>query len=292
MKYRVDLDFIGTGNASKKYGGKLKAWSFMDVDAQVWFNNFRNQILSSINKEFLPVYRMADGEYRFLIGRKYNWHRKPLWKELLAVSAEKLRIKNPDKWKTSWGETYSPKETRELRSKLVSQIQQIATSGYLGCFINDNGLKRYIEYNKSIALFFKKKNIVFDEKNYIPFHFVVGLLVNKGWQDFYINRNILVVSGTDTEKEKNIKSNILRLGAKSVQFLRISGTASMKEKLNLSQIQIQPDICFVAAGIGSANILLQLRPLNTVALDIGGYINCFIDTDKSQHGGVFKYVGK
>ena len=42
-------------------------------------------------------------------------------------------------------------------------------------------------------------------------------------------------------------------------------------------------------GIGSANIISQLEPLNTLTIDIGGFINCYIDYNKSQHGGIFKF---
>ncbi len=289
MKYRVDLNFIGVGNSAIAYGGKLEAWSFINVEGEEWFSDFRQHILSSMGKKYLPVYRMADGEYRFLMGRKYNLHKKPLWKEILAVTAEKLRIKNPDKWKTSWGEEYKPKETRQLRKKLSEQIREISEEGFLSCYINDNGLNAFIEFNKHIESYFIFNKIKFTKDNYIPFHFTVGLLTNDGWEEFYLNRNLLVVSGTNDLKEQLIKTNILNLGAKSVNFLRISETESMKEQLDLTTVNIRPDLCLVAAGIGSANILTQLAPLNTVALDIGGYINCFIDIKSSQHGGVFKY---
>ena len=108
------------------------------------------------------------------------------------------------------------------------------------------------------------------------------------WEEFYKNRHILIVSGTDDKSEAKIKTTILQLGAKKVSFLRISRTSSMKEKIDLSKYSSNIDLCFVAAGIGAANIICQLKTLNTVVLDIGGYINCFMDSKTSLHGGIFK----
>lgn len=287
MDFRVDLDFIGIGSAAEAYGGKLEAWSFLEIEPEEWFEKFRQDILDSMGKRYLPIYRMADGEFRFLMGRKYNWHRKPLLKELVAVTAEKIKIKNPDKWKTSWGEEYLPEETQKLRLSLLEHIRYLSQKGYLACYINDNGLDAFTEYNHHIEKYFNKNNIKFDSTNYIPFHFVIGLFTNKGWEVFYKDKKILIVSGTDEKSEANIATTLYSLGVQQVQFLRISKNASMKEILELSKIKLPIDMCLVAAGIGSANILRQLEPLNTVVLDIGGYINCYIDITCAQHGGIF-----
>ncbi|RLA51977.1 MAG: hypothetical protein DRR42_08860 [Gammaproteobacteria bacterium] len=287
MNYRVSLDFVGSGNASKAYGGSLDAWSFMDITPEAWFSSFRRSALDSIGKKYFPVYRMADGEFRFLMGRKYNFHRRPLLRELVAVSAEKLRIRNPDNWATSWGETYTPEEVRGLRASLVSNIRYIANKGYLACYINDNGLYAFTEYNRHIQPYFSAQKVAFNKDNYIPFHFVCALLTNAGWQDFYEDRNILVVSGTDDESEVLITKRLSSMGARDVEFLRISKTSSMKDHINLDGLKNRPDVCLVAAGIGSANILRQLEPLQTLVLDIGGYISCYVNPELRQHGGVF-----
>lgn len=106
MRHRVDLDFIGLGNAAGAYGGTLNAWSYFETDGQSWFDSFRQHALASIGNYYLPVYRMADGEYKFLFGRRLNWHKRPLYREVLGVTAEKLRLRNSKSWETSWGETY------------------------------------------------------------------------------------------------------------------------------------------------------------------------------------------
>lgn len=289
LPYKVNLDKVGLESANKAYGGSLDAYSFFDTTFEEWFNNFRELLISKMGKEYFPIYRMADGEFRFAMGRKYNWYKKPLYREVLAVTAEKLRIKNPDKWKTSWGEEYSPEKVKSLRKQLLTNIKYISTKGMLACYYNTNGLHAFEEYNNHLLPFFEKNEITFNKDNYIPFHFVCGILVKEGWQSFFKERHILIVTGSDRESEQKIEKTILTLGANKVSFLPISKTASMEEVLNLDDYkELKIDIIFVAAGIGSANILRQLESLQTVTLDIGGYMNCFKDNSASQHGGIFK----
>lgn len=286
MDYRVDLDFIGLGKAGAAYGGHLYAWSFRDTKGPPWFAAFREEALDAIGKRFLPIYRMADGEYRFLFGRRLDWSRKSLWREVVGVGAEKLRLKNPDRWKTSWGETYAPQETRRLRGELLEHIRRLSRQGYLACYINDNGLNAFVQYNAVLEGFLAAQGITLHDGNYIPFHFAPALFINEGWQDFIKGRSLLIVTGLNDEKAEKIRQTLMTYGAGEVHFLPISATASLTERLDLSQIQAEIDIALVAAGIGSANVLRQLEPLQTLCVDIGGFMNCFVDRTGRQHGGV------
>ena len=76
------------------------------------------------------------------------------------------------------------------------------------------------------------------------------------------------------------------MGAGVVQFLPISSSSSMTDRIDVSTIPEPVDVCLVAAGIGSANVLRQLEPAETLAVDIGGLMNCFEDRAALQHGGV------
>ena len=125
---------------------------------------------------------MADGEYRFLMGRRFNPARRPWLKELGAIAAERLKIKNPDNWTTSWGEKYPPKKTRELRAELIGNIGYLSRRGYLACYVNDNGLNAFTEYNDVLPGFFEKHGISFGPDSYVPFHFAPSLFIAPGWQ--------------------------------------------------------------------------------------------------------------
>lgn len=286
MDYRVDLDFIGLGGAGIAYGGYLRAWSFHDIDGRLWFEEFRQDALSAIRHRYLPVYRMADGEFRFMFGRRINWSRKNLARELLAVGGEALKIKNPDRWKTSWGETYAPAETRRLRAELMEHVRYLSECGYLACYINDNGLGAFVEYNRVLEVRLARHGIRLHSGNYIPFHFAPSLLVSAGWRDFLQGRKILIVTGLTPEKQVRIENTLTTYGAGAVRFLPISSNSSLTDRLDLTGVDGDVEIALVAAGIGSANILRQLAPLKTLCLDIGGLMNCFQDPATRQHGGV------
>lgn len=285
MPYRVDLDFVGLGGAGAAYGGYLKAWSYRDIDGKSWFSEFREAALLAVGRKFLPIYRMADGEYRFLMGRRFNASR-PRLREIAAIVAERLLVKNPNKWKTSWGEGYPAQDRRSLRNKLIEDIRYLSHCGYLACYINDNGLNAFTEYNVVIERFFESRGIPFGVGTYVPFHFAPSLLIAPGWQDFISGRCILVVTGIYPEKEILIRSTLKKMGAREVLFIPISSSSSMTDVVNLSVLPGQIDICLVAAGIGSARILRQLEPLQTLAIDVGGLMNCFVDPKVRQHGGV------
>lgn len=286
MKYKVDLDFIGLGDAGTAYGGYLRAWSFRDIDGRAWFEDFRQDALSAIRNRYLPVYRMADGEYRFMFGRRVNWSRKNLARELLAVGAETLRIKNPDRWRTSWGETYAPADTRRLRAELMMHVRELSERGYLACYLNDNGLDAFVEYNRVLEKLLARQGIRLDAGNYVPFHFAPSLLVSPGWKDFLQGRKILIATGLTPEKKARIEHTLTAYGAGAVRFLPISSSSSLTDRLDLSGVDNDVEIALVAAGIGSANILRQLAPLQTLCLDIGGLMNCFQDPKARLHGGI------
>jgi hypothetical protein len=44
------------------------------------------------------------------------------------------------------------------------------------------------------------------------------------------------------------------------------------------------DLCLVAAGVGAANVMVQLQGLGTVVLDIGGYLHCLENSAFVAHG--------
>ena len=287
MPYRIPLNFVGNGKAIKAYGGSLEAWSFIDIDPLDWFSNFQSKALASIGREFFPIYRMADGEYRFLMGRFFNRNKKPIIKEVASYLLDKSGIRNQDKWSTSWGESYDPALKKNLTEKYISDIYEISKSGMLALYINNNGLNAFTEYNSSVVSFLRSKGIELNSSNYIPFHFPCELLTGNYRSFFYRDRNLLVITGLNAKKEFRIKNTLEELGAKSVQFIGISSNKSMQDKIDLTSINMPVDVCLVAAGIGASNIINQLKNLNTLCIDIGGLVGCFETPSKSIHGGTF-----
>lgn len=286
----VDISVLFKTNIKDIYGGRLEAYSFSSKDAHSWFNTFQTHLIGSLGKGFLPIYRMADGEYRFLMGRKPNYHFRHLLKEFLYSILRVLKLVDDENWTTSWGEHYSKDQIDSLRMGLIENIRDISNSGYLSCYFYETGLDKYHEYNSSLLDFFASNDIKVGVDNYYPFHFVgLALTVGKCY-DFYLRRKILFVSSLSDMEKDSIKKNVLELGASEVGFLNISSNSSMTDTVDLSTLDTKSyDLVLVAAGIGSAHIISQLSCLNTVTIDIGGLIRVFMNPDYQVHQGSFSF---
>jgi hypothetical protein len=96
------------------------------------------------------------------------------------------------------------------------------------------------------------------------------------------DRSIAIVSSADQEKRTRIAATLLAEGSTHVQFIGISATHAMTETVDLSGLRTPVDVVLVAAGIGAANILVQLRPLNTVCIDGGICVECLAQPERKK----------
>ena len=64
--------FINNEQFKKDYGKYLVAFHHEKINPVKWFNEFCSLLEDSIGKNYLPIYRMADGEYNFLFGLGLN----------------------------------------------------------------------------------------------------------------------------------------------------------------------------------------------------------------------------
>lgn len=83
----------------------------------------------------------------------------------------------------------------------------------------------------------------------------------------------------DDEKRSAIERTLTEEGAASIQFIRISPDKSMYDTIDLATVQLPVHVVLVGAGIGASNILCQLEPLNTLAVDAGFVIECLANPE-------------
>jgi hypothetical protein len=286
MKYMANLSFIGYGNADTAYGGKLLAYSPIDIEGPKWFQDFQNKLLCAIDeKKYFPVYRIGDGELYFLFGPRFFRHKS------LAVDVARYIINSfklsLSGFKNSWGERYSARETRSLRKLLVESTAHISKCGYLAVYFNQNNLRTLFEYNKTLTRDFVRLNIHLSEDNYVPFHFVCNCFMQGAYKDIYRNRKILLVSYFTESDKHTITLCLKKYGVLNVEFYTISANQSLKEKINTCKIIVVPDLILVAAGVGAANIIFQLKCYQCPCIDIGGYMNSFKDSNFKYHANIF-----
>ena len=280
--FLVDLDYLSNGQGKSVYGDKLDAYSFFDTTCENWFNSFSCEVLNAIGKKYYPVYRIADGELRFLFGYKINWKRNKIISILNYIRYEFLKLQ----WETSWGEKYSSKDTEKLRKILQTCILNISKNGKLAIYWNQNGLNAYTEYNETLIKSFSKINININQDSYIPFHFGQALIA-KNAKKVLLDKNVLFVSGIQEDEYNKLKLKMLSFGSKSVTLHRCSSTSALTDNYSNIKLLIKPDIIFVAAGIGSAKVLSELHYLECPVIDIGSYIHVLSGKYPNAHEGFF-----
>lgn len=280
--YRVPLTSTGRGRLPTVYGGRFDAWSFIPTCECLWFAGFRDEVLRAIGQRYLPVYRIADGEFQALLGRRVRWRSDRSWRDCIAVALERVGLFHRTR-RTSWGEHYDRSARGALLRKLTSDVTTIAGFGHLAVLLSDNGFGLAHEYRRPFCAFVASHAIPFGPRNYVPFHFVCELLSGPGSDALVRDRRILVVTGLRGKDTASIEETLRSVGAATVQFLGVSSNHAMLDTLDISSVCRPVDICFVAAGVGAANVLVQLRDLGTVALDIGGYIHCLEDRNVVSH---------
>lgn len=285
LREKVDVSFLGEFRAKSIFRGRLEALAPTHVDGMSWLSSFRERCLQAIGRRYLPIYRMADGEFSFLVGhQEFSDTRNKL---IRYLSRAKEIVLSRGAARTVWGERYGFIKLSTLRKKLLNDIMGITNDGMLAMFLYESGLGVMESYIPSVQAYFEKNGIVLSMENYVPFHFPVEVLSNRGCFDFFGGKVVLYVSHLSDDQIERLHANSTKLGARQVQTLGISATSSLTEVIDLSKVAVKPDIVLVAAGIGSANILPQLKPFNTLTVDIGSYIHCISGELQACHGGVF-----
>ena len=283
--YKVSLGELSNGVGILAYGDRLDGYMFSDANCVDFFMLLIDEVMYSMNeKKYFPIYRMADGEYRFLFGTVINWNPKT-WKNLYSIVKYDLLGIN---WKTSWGESYDKKKLEKLRKDLLIYIRYIAKNGKLALYWNENGLNAFTEYNKKLISNFSSRDIEVTIDNYIPFHFAQAIIAQKV-RLIVNNKVVLIVSGMDDAEFFNLRKNLYVFGANDVNCLKCSPTSSLEDDFSDSNLKSKPDLVLVAAGIGSAKIIVDLRHLNCPIIDIGSYIHVLSGKNYSAHAGFFIY---
>lgn len=254
------------------------------VNPQAWSGEFRARALESIGRRWLPVYRMADGEFTFMVG----W--LPEGSTTLRGRARdllwRMGVYDPRGRATMWGERYTEAERRSLAGEFVGDVETISRHGILAIYLDAAGrMRRYVG---PVCEWLVRAGVRLGEANYVPFPFVLGVLLGPGHEEFYRSRRILVASGADDRQCERIRETLALLGASDVKFLHLSRNKAMMDRVDVRPFRGGIDVALVAAGIGSARILCQMQELNTLCIDSGALINALANPEHVRPHGWFK----
>src|ERR1700693_4749746 len=265
--------------------GEVGQLAFDETSSEKWYQEFLDRIHHSIGKRNLPVYRMADGEFIFCFGwrpelpkEKSGLTGKIIWK-IKGRLNQALKSLVSGK-KTVWGENYSGMNQNELMAHYIRCMKSVSIDGMLALHFARSSGRFSEEYFEPMCQWFDDNQINVDENNYISFYFVYALLCGPDFSPLIRDKSLLIVTSADDLKKEKITRYLRSLGAKEIQYLKISPDRAMLDRINLMDLKGTVDIAFVAGGIGSVNILDQLKPLNTVCIDIGICLEIFADPSR------------
>jgi len=295
--FPYDIDFVIPGFKKSYPKGMFKCLSFRDQSSEKWFISFINEVENSIGKKFLPIYRMSDGEFQFCVGYRYPYRAvdEPVWLYILRTLRRLVRelfFKPMMKEYRAGGKNYISgnymyRELKLLRACYKEQLIKISQKGYLALHFTNrikSRKKRVFQqqYISPIIHWFNECGIELHEENYCPFYFVYVMLTGPSRHRIYRNRRVLVVTSYNNDKRDAITKGLEREGVADIQFLPLSKGRSMYDTIDLSAVKRPVDLVLIGGGIGASNILCQLEPLNTVAIDAGYVIECLADYERKK----------
>lgn len=257
------------------------------LDCADWFARFCNRVGEAIGRRYLPVCRMADGEYLLLFGQQAPSLRWQPWKRfLLLCRGAKLRVKARVKGfqsATTQGVSSGHmtwNEWRSHRATLSQAYQEILSEGILAMHLGVSAIPWQEHYFPALGRWLGGAREVVTPDNYVPFYFVYALLRGSSRRDILAGRNVVVVHSATAEKRTRIEASLAREGVRCVQWLRISRSRSFEDALDLAAIHGTPDLCLIGAGVGKAAVIRQLKPVGVPCLDAGFIFEVWAEPDK------------
>lgn len=250
------------------------SYAFEMIPCHDWYQEMVSRILKAIaTREFLPLYRMGDGEYIFALGKRLEddlpfWQLSPrqMASRVKKLMTEKAGLHKSGSAEYGW-EVYNKEEKTALRGKFINDLRIVAQRGLL-CIGLDNG-NTFGPFMPAIADWFDEHDIPLNRNNFYHLYHVYVLFHGPDRFKILSGKNILIVTSLTPEKKQGIERGLSIAEAASVQFVEISAHKAMFEQIDLGKIHRPVDLVLIGAGIGSVNILSQLAPLDTACLDVG-----------------------
>ena len=242
------------------------------------YERFRNRVVAAIGREYLPVYRMADGEFGFMAGqRKLTRDRASLRRHV--INQVRIRIRGGSH-RTCWGEEYTSLELQRGNEIFLRSLRLVAERGVIAAYFAVRGDGWGEAYFEPVCDWLDANHVALNDDNYVPFYFVYAMLNDSRRSELYSGRRVLVVTHLTPERTSALERALLAEGAASVAFISVSANKSLLDSIDPGTVTGPVDIALVAAGIGSVNILAQLESLAIPCIDCGISLECLLDESR------------
>lgn len=282
-KYRIlphSIDFRLPGYAT----GVGRTLALRERDCAEWLDELEARVQTAITgRRFLPVCRMSDGEFKFVVGEQPESVRLPLSERLrrrLWRLAFQVMQRGGFGARTRPGVPsgrYSRAEWQRAQSEYPGLVRQIAGQGILALHLSYGAVPFQEHYFAAFGEWLRAHDIRLTDENYYPFYFVYALLSGPSARRIIRGRRILLVNAADAAKRQRIETTLRGLGASEIHWKEISAARSLFDTIDVSDLHGRVDLAFVGAGVGKPNILLQLAPLSVPAIDAGYMFEVWAD---------------
>jgi len=281
--FPASIDFPIPGFLKKYIPGNEKTLAIKSRESGEWYHEFIDKCIDACGKKYLPIYRMSDGEFLFLLGEQPMDIRLQLIKKIkykLGDLKAKLFLNRGIVARTQGhyhsGE-YSSDEWEKARFEQPLLIKKISEKGILAIHLNYVPEPFGERYWPKLDNWFDKHRILINDNNYYPFYFVYAMLTGARRGELLNNRRILVVNGAQGKKKQQIIDGLKREGVSEVHWCSISLKRSLYDIINMKPYIGKIDLALIGAGIGKSAILTQMEPLNVPCIDAGFVFEVWAD---------------
>jgi hypothetical protein len=252
-----------------------------------WYGDFVTRLSNAAGREFLPVCRMSDGEFRFLFGDQPPDVRLPLWwrltlrmQQLVGRFVRERGFAAATAPGVSSGK-FTSTEWKAARVRYDDMLRFIAERGVLAIHLSYHPRTYFQErYFPALSAWLSDQQIILHERNYVPFYFVYAAFIGPRRSELLQGKRLLLVHGAQGSKRARIIEHLRREGAAEIMWCEISAERSFYDRLDIKDFVGSVDLVLIGAGIGKPNILAQLAPLDVPAVDAGFLFEVWADTDK------------
>ena len=277
------IDFYIPGFEKSYPLGSTKTLALQDRDCREWFHECVDQVISSCGVRFLPICRMSDGEFLFILGEQAV--------DIRLSLAEKIRqrlsrIKHHIVLKGGVGPFtaghyhsghFSAAEWHSARTEVPTLIKAISEKGILAWHLNFTAVPFHERYFPALEKWIVRHKVLVTTANYYPFYFIYALLTGPRRSELLKGRRVLVINGAEGEKQRKITDGLLNEGVAEVLWCKISLKRSYFETIDITPFIGRVDLALVGAGIGKLKLFQHLEPLGVPCIDAGFVFEVWAD---------------
>lgn len=288
LPHAIDLRVPGFA-AMDRYN--LRTYAPEPIDSTHWFSLVVDRVESAIGRRFLPIIRLADGEFLFLLGFQpptprvgvtypLQWMR---WWLAKSKPRHQLRAGGTHGNRPLYSSAkYTTEELDSIRKAYGRVLGQVAGNGLIAADLSFCAVPFQDHFFPAFRTWLDVNAIHLTIANYAPFYFIYALLTGPERHRVLTGRRVLVIHSATGPKQDAIKSSLLREGAKEVLWHTISPDRSLYDVVPVERFVGAVDLCVFGAGIGKPAILAQLEPLGVPCIDAGYVMEVWADPSVAQ----------